>query len=374
MNSPDVDRNEDHFKMQPFKIKHDLKRYPCNQPSNLQAWDSADELLLQHLSELDLEGKRILILNDSFGALSSALEGYDITSYTDSYLSFKSIQLNTYKGIQSLSQINELSGMYDYVLARIPKNMSFFEDILCHLTHHLRFDAKIICGYRVKHQANAAFDLLDQYIGKTSTSLAQKKARLIFASFQRSVVSSPYPLQVAIESFQSPFINHSNLFSREKLDIGTRFFLNHIPQGDYPIILDLGCANGVIGIAAKRLNPSAKLIFSDESKMAVQSALTNYGNYFSDKAEFHWRHCFENQPPETVNLVLCNPPFHENHSLGDSVARQMFTDAHHSLVAGGILQVIGNSHLQYPSLLKRIFGNSQWVATHPKFIIAKAMK
>jgi 16S rRNA (guanine1207-N2)-methyltransferase len=52
----------------------------------------------------------------------------------------------------------------------------------------------------------------------------------------------------------------------------------------------------------------------------------------------------------------------------------MFLDAHRSLVAGGILQVVGNSHLPYPALLKKIFGNSQIIATHPKFIVARAVK
>lgn len=360
--------------MNPLEFKQNLRRYPDDQQSTLQAWDSADELILQHLSQVNLKGKRILILNDSFGALSCALEGYDITSYTDSYLSFKSIQFNSEKKIQPLNQISDLSGIYDYVLVRIPKNMSFFEDILCHLSHHLHLSSKIICGYMIKHQAKASFDLLNKYIGETSTSLAQKKARLIFACFQRTAVSSPYPLKVSIESFETSFVNHSNLFSREKLDIGTRFLLNHIPKGEYPIILDLGCANGVVGIAAKRLNPSAKLIFSDESQMAIQSAITNYNHFFSDEAEFHWTHCLEDQPTGRVNLVLCNPPFHQGHTLGDSIARQMFTDAHRALVAGGVLQVIGNSHLSYPILLKRIFGNSKIVATNPKFIIARAIK
>jgi 16S rRNA G1207 methylase RsmC len=360
--------------MNPLMLRPDLKRYPPAQQNQLQAWDSADELILQHMSQFELKDKRILVLNDSFGALSCALKDYDITSYTDSYLSFKAIQLNSQNKLQPLNQINCLSGTYDYVLVRIPKNMSFFEDILCHLSHHLTPNSKITCGYRIKHQAKASFDLLNKYIGETSTSLAQKKARLIFATFQRKAVSSSYPLQVTVESFETCFVNHSNLFSREKLDIGTRFFLKHIPKGTYPVILDLGCANGIVGIAAKRLNPSSKIIFSDESKMAIQSASTNYENFFSDEAEFHWTHCFENQPAGKVNLVLCNPPFHQGHTLEDSVARQMFIDAHRTLIAGGILQVIGNSHLSYPALLKRIFGNSEIVATNQKFIIVRAIK
>ena len=48
-----------------------LKRYPYQKNDPLQAWNSADELLLAHLEEEDLSGKRILIINDQFGALST---------------------------------------------------------------------------------------------------------------------------------------------------------------------------------------------------------------------------------------------------------------------------------------------------------------
>lgn len=358
----------------PFKTRFPLKRYPSRKKENLQAWDSADELILQHLSQLDLNGKRILILNDQFGALSCSLEKFDMTTYTDSYISFRGIQLNSQNRILPLSQLDEIQGQYDLVILRIPKNMSFFEDLLCHLSHHLHADSRIICGYMIKHQANVSFDLLNRYIGETHTSLAHKKARLIFSNFQRIPVQSPYPIQLSIDSFSIPFINHSNLFSREKLDIGTRFLLQQIPKGNYSSILDLGCANGVIGIAAKLQNPSAKLLMSDESKMAIQSATANYQRYFPDQAEFYWTNCFENQKSNFVDLAICNPPFHQGNLVTDSIAYQMFSDAFHVLVKGGLFRVIGNSHLPYPQLLKRIFGNSKIIATHQKFIVIDAIK
>lgn len=355
-----------------------LKRYPQRKNELLQAWDSADELILQHLNEVELllglREKRILILNDHFGALSCSLQDFNITTYTDSFVSSRAIELNSGGHIKTLSQLGDLTGIYDYVLIQIPKNMSFFEDMLCHLSGHLNANSKIICGYMVKYQTKASFDLLSRIIGETSTSLAQKKARLIFAKFQRAEIASPYPLQVPIESFEFPFIHHSNLFSREKLDIGTRFLLEHLPQGNYQTLLDLGCANGVIGIAAKRLNPSAKIIFSDESRMAIQSAEANYARYFRDQAEFHWIHSYEDQAPASLDLVICNPPFHQGNAMGDFIAWQMFKDSHHALSKGGVLRVIGNSHLLYPSTLKKLFGNSEIVAKNQKFTIVDAIK
>lgn len=352
----------------------EITRYPIRKNDPLQGWDSADELILQHMKQLDLSGKRILIMNDHFGALSCGLEGFDCTTYTDSYVSKMGISQNSHQRIQPISKLSELNGLYDYVLIQIPKNMSFFEDILCHLTQHLHAQSKVICTSMVKHLAPTSFDLLNKYIGKTSTSLAQKKARLVFADFEKTVVQSPYPMSVKIENFDLPFTHHSNLFSRDKLDIGTRFFLEHIPKGDFKSILDLGCANGIVGIKAKMINPYARILFSDDSAMAIESAKTNYENHFQDEAGFYWTNCFEGQPKNSLDLVLCNPPFHQGNTIGDFIAWQMFQDAHDSLRPGGIHRVIGNSHLGYQVKLKKLFGNSSIVATNSKFIICDARK
>lgn len=351
-----------------------LKRYPVRKNDLLQAWDSADELILQHLENLDLKQKRILIINDSFGAVSFALSEWDITAYTDSFVSYMGTRINTEEKIIPLNDLGQLTGKYDFVLLKIPKNMSFMEDILARLTHHLHSESQIICGAMVKHLPTTSFDLLGKYIGETSTSLAQKKARLIFAKFQKSPERSPYPQSIQVESFEKPFINHSNLFSREKLDIGTRFFLEHIPKGQFTNILDLGCANGIIGIKAKMLNKNATIFFSDESAMAIQSAQDNYQDRFNDVAEYFWTNCFEGQPKGTMDLVLCNPPFHQGNTVGDFIAWQMFQDSYNVLKPGGTLRIIGNSHLGYQHKLKKLFGNFKIVATNNKFMICEATK
>jgi 16S rRNA G1207 methylase RsmC len=351
-----------------------LKRYPYRKNDLLQAWDSADELILQHMSALALSGKRILIINDQFGALSCGLKNLDITSYTDSYVSYKAIIINSFDKIIPMNNLKDLFGIYDYVLIQLPKNMSFFEDILCHLTQHLNSTSQVICGAMVKHLAPASFDLLNKYIGKTTTSLAQKKARLIFSHFERDKIDSPYPLKVKFDLLEEEVLNHSNLFSREKLDIGTRFLLENLPKGDYKTILDLGCANGIVGIMSKKLNPHAKIIFSDESQMAILSAKANYSKLFTDNAEFYWTNCYEDQEKNSLDLVICNPPFHQGNTIGDFIAWQMFHDAKEALKKGGVIRVIGNSHLAYQVKLKKIFANSKVIATNTKFMIVDAVK
>jgi 23S rRNA (guanine1835-N2)-methyltransferase len=360
-----------------------LKRYPLRKNELLQAWDSADELLLEYIFKdmqdplaisSELKSKRILILNDSFGALSCGLSNFSATSYTDSFVSAKAIELNSKGAASPIHDLNVLSGVYDFVLIKIPKNLSFFEDELYRITQHLLPESVVICGVMIKHLPKGAFDLLEKVIGKTHTSLAKKKARLIFAKFEKNAHVTPYPLSVRMDSFSTPFVNHSNLFSREKLDVGTRFFLEHIPVGDFSRVLDLGCANGVVGIRAQQKNPEAHLIFSDESFMATESARANWQNYFPSRlADFVWTNCYENKEAASVDLVLCNPPFHQQMVVGDFIATQMFSDSKHALKAGGLLRVIGNSHLSYGAELKKLFGNCQKVAANSKFVIWDAV-
>lgn len=350
-----------------------FQRYPPTAQENLQAWDQADVLLLEHFHSLPQSERRVLIVSDQFGVLTCSLGQWATSSYSDSYLAQKATAVNS-KGAQTLLfSLDQLTGFYDLVLLRLPKTMAFFEEILIALTQHLKPGAQLVCGAMVKHLAPASFGLLQKFIGPTSTSLAKKKARLVFASFEKQPVEPLSPKPVTIDGFAQPFASGSNLFSHEKLDAGTSLLLENLPEGDFSTILDLGCANGIVGIAAQQRFPAASLVFCDESWQAVACARSNFERYFPGReARFVWTNCYEDQAPQSLDLVLCNPPFHQAHAIGDSIAWQMFVDARRALKPGGLLRIVGNSHLGYHQKLKRLFGKSQIVATNERFMVVDA--
>ena len=80
------------------------------------------------------------------------------------------------------------------------------------------------------------------------------------------------------------------------------------------------------------------------------------------------------QPADSLDVVLCNPPFHQQQVVGDFLAWRMFQQARHALVSGGQLWIVGNRHLGYHAKLKRLFRGVEQVAANPKFVVLKASK
>jgi len=235
----------------------------------------------------------------------------------------------------------------------------------------------VIAGAMIKHLPRAAGELLERYIGPMHASLAVKKARLLIATVEdRPAAVSPYPTRYTLDAPAIELLNHANVFCRESLDIGTRAFLPHLPKNlGNARVADLGCGNGVLAIASALQNPEAHYTLVDESYMAVQSAAENWQAALGERdVVVRAADGLAGQEPQSLDVVLCNPPFHQQQVVGDFLAWRMFQQAREALVVGGALYIVGNRHLGYHTKLARLFRGVEQVATTPKFVILKARK
>ncbi|MFO6423048.1 methyltransferase [Motilimonas sp. KMU-193] len=361
-----------------------LNRYPVRKNETLQAWDAADEYLINHCQTLELNQERpILVLNDSFGALATWFAGQGpVSSVTDSFIarqaSMLNLQQNQQPAVTFLDCLSPLPANVQLVLFKLPKNNRLLIWQLQQLCHALPADCVVVAAAKAKDIHSSTLKLFEQYLGQTTTSLAVKKARLVFCQPDLSLQQAlPKPKQWPVPEHDLVISNHANVFSSDSLDIGARLLLQFVPQDpQLQQIIDLGCGNGVIGIKAAKLNPQAHIISVDESYMAAQSCRDNVQLNDLPESQFSVQvnNCLDGFNDSCVDLVMCNPPFHQINTITDHIAWQMFTDAKRVLRSGARLIVIGNRQLGYKAKLKRIFSQVEQLGQNNKFVVLAATK
>jgi 23S rRNA (guanine1835-N2)-methyltransferase len=363
-----------------------LERIPAPGPDNLRAWDAADEYLLRQLAEeqVQLAGVRVLVVNDSFGALAVALArlAARVTSWNDSHHAelalLRNLQLNGLPGeaVSFLPGDTDPGGTFDLVLVKFPKSLAWLQDSLLRLRPVLAGTTRLLAGGMIKHTPRRAFELLERCIGPTTTGLGWKKARLAEAAYQADL-DCPTRLPevtVPVPGLRLVLRNQANVFSRDRLDGGARLLLEHLPRTEGPVSIgDLGCGNGVLALAAVRLNPQARLLGTDASYQAIDCARRNAeANHLV--ADFRVMDGFADLDSGSLDLVLCNPPFHQDRTVGDHLARGMLAEAHRALRAEGEFFLVGNRHLGYHARLTEIFGGCAVVTENSKFVVLRAVK
>ncbi|MFP8966269.1 methyltransferase [Pokkaliibacter sp. CJK22405] len=380
----------------PFLDEVKLSRYPKDDGSDWQAFDAADAYLLdsfqrclEGLSASALSELRVLILNDQFGALSLAITsrlGIVPVSRTDSWLALKGARDNgeiLSLPVDTDSILSPLEGHFDVVLWRVPKSLAYMEDQLQRIAPHISAKTRVFAGGMVKHLANGHFKTLAK-LGEVGLGLAVKKARVVEVTPEeerRRHLPAAQRSEWLSDDVNLTFTEYANVFSKGHLDIGSRFLLQQfdkIAVSEHDALADLGCGNGLLGIYFAKAYADISLTGVDESFMAVASAQSaaqvNLGagatrcewmvNDGLDGEQFAGR----------FNLILNNPPFHQQQGVGDHIATRMFLQSFAALKLDGRLVVVGNRHLGYHRHLHSLFGNCRTLAADPKFVVLESVK
>ncbi len=377
--------------LSPFKIVEQqltLERFPVAQVNrSLQAWDAADEYLINYLivNNLVNSDSNILVFNDSFGALTVNLTNHNTYCVNDSYLSQQGIKYNllqnnlTDNKLTLLNSLEPLPNNINIVLYKIPKTKALLIHQLIEIKKTLNKKCIFIAADRAKEIHSSTLKTFEKYLGTTTTSLAVKKARLVFCALDNTEKhSSPFPTHWPLEHTNFSMSNHANVYAREKLDIGARNFIENLPKTPTgSAVIDLACGNGVIGLSLLAKEKNITITFVDESFMAIESAKENITKNLPTavkNSQFIINDCLTDFASNSADLILCNPPFHQQTATTDHIAWQMFKDSYRVLKKGGELRIIGNRQLGYHIKLKRLFGNEKLIASNNKFVTLSSIK
>lgn len=376
-----------------------LTRVPRAGKRPLRAWDAADEYVLDHLADLDpARDPSVLLIGDSFGALACGLAHLSPLVVCESAAGREAISENLSRNnlppieVRSILDDFEDGSIFDLVIIKIPKATPHLVEILHRIRPHVSPSTQIIGAGMVKNVHNSTIDAFEKIIGPTSTSLAKKKARLLHATADGTREPRPNPWPKVWKAHGHAVSNFGGGFSPNKLDPGTGLLLDSVrsleelvpaapkPDDEPFHLVDLGCGNGILGLRFSEMLHQVEVPHHvsaiDDSALAITASQASWAAETRQQSvSFHHAHRLVNVlEPATADLIVVNPPFHEDRVLGDETAWSMFVDAHKVLRPDGDLIVVGNRHLAYHAKLKKIFGDVHNVGSNTKFVVLQATR
>ena len=164
------------------------------------------------------------------------------------------------------------------------------------------------------------------------------------------VRSEPKQIQAQVRWLKLAFTTDRGVFSREKVDRGSRMLIETAQASDRDEILDLGCGWGVVGIVAARTWPDAKVTMVDINERACDLTRANAAANDVGQVEIVCGDAVEALADRSFDTILCNPPV----SAGRAVVVRLMDYAAGHLKPGGAFWMVAATRKGAKSLAKRL--------------------
>ncbi|MEX2365956.1 MAG: hypothetical protein WD601_05085, partial [Pseudohongiellaceae bacterium] len=167
----------------------DLKQLTLNRvpkAQTLQAFNAADELVLQRLQAYDGPSGPWLLVNDAFGALATVLSATDLDWWSDSAMAREAmgenISANQAAAPHLIDSPDDLSTQYALVILHAPKSLTLFEWQLTEIARRLIAGGQCWVTGMVKHLSRGHQKVMQRCFSQIDPGLAVKKARCVTLS------------------------------------------------------------------------------------------------------------------------------------------------------------------------------------------------
>jgi 16S rRNA G1207 methylase RsmC len=351
-----------------------IKRNDLTKDKSLKAWSAADEYLLQSFYALEEKPKYLGIYNDRFGYLSSHLIDFNPITIMTHKSQEKAMVFNFKANFISLpnfaNPIDPLKQSLDFALVKIPKSLDLFRLFLEQICHSSSDNITVICAFMTRHFSPKMLTIAGEYFENIEQSRALKKSRLLKLSKKKTAVKKE--LIKTLTYNDKIYKQYPGVFSGEHIDYATQFFLEHLEilENDQTI-LDLASGNGVIAGEILSQLPKAEIHLLDDAYLAIASGKLNI-----EGANIH--HHYNNEltifKDDFFDLIVSNPPFHFEFEINIQITLDLLRQCRRCLKKGGVLQIVGNKHLNYKSHLSHLFSNVEILEENKKYIIYRCIK
>ncbi len=178
-------------------------------------------------------------------------------------------------------------------------------------------------------------------------------------------------IKIKINNKEFTLFSASGIFSKKKLDNGTKCLLEHYSIGKAKKVLDLGCGYGVVSVVVGTENPYLEIVSSDSNLRAIDYTKKNCKKY-KINSKVILSNLFENIN-EKFDVILTNPPY----VAGREICFKFITESFDNLNIDGELQLVarhqkGGKVLQ--EKMEEVFGNVDVLGKGSGFRVYRSIK
>jgi 16S rRNA G1207 methylase RsmC len=145
-----------------------------------------------------------------------------------------------------------------------------------------------------------------------------------------------YIVNDVIDGIPLSLVSHPGLFSKKKIDLGTRTFLENLIIPQQGTVVDLGCGYGVIGIFIALKNENLKVYMLDVNPLAIATAKMNVERYNLQNRVVVMKSDVLSALQEKVDAIYSNPPL----SKGVDFLQKFAEQSAEKLKKSGFIQMV----------------------------------
>jgi len=357
--------------------------------------DPAIVLLIELLAEQSALSKnsRVLILNgqDPAMAISAAKTAAHVTVYADSAGALARAE-SPLQGRQisnvSLSEIvfpeESHAGAFDVVLMLLPKGRDYARGLLWAARWMLAPGGKLYMSGANDSGIKTLFSDAAVLFETVTTLIVRHRCRVGVAVQTRKTLPV-YPISWGANPMQPQMRDIAGLtlstlpgvFSWQALDDGTAFLLDNLTVTPGERVLDVGCGYGVIGLSAA-IRGAGNVTLTDDSLLATYCARAsikhNQALLANVPIDVAVGDLFAGIGSQKFNLIVSNPPFHQQFETDMHVTRRLIQESTMHLLTSGRLVIVANVFLRYDKLMRETFGsdNVRTVAENARYAVWEA--
>ncbi len=263
---------------------------------------------------------------------------------------------------QGFDVTTSAEGYFDLAVVAVPRAKAEARALIADAV--LRADQVVVDGQKT----DGIDSLLKDIRKRTDVQVVSKShgKALRFSGGDFSDWVDPGPLHL-IEGFTTRL----GVFSVDRIDKASQVLVDSLPDKLPARIADLGAGWGYLSRAILAREGVQELHLVEAEAAALASARDNISD---PRAQFHWEDATKFKPPQLLDAVIMNPPFHTSRAADPALGQAFIKAAAGMLTPQGQLWLVANRQLPYEATLASLFGNTAEIGGTGGFKVLHATK